>query len=82
VDKAVGIPYRDHMAITFTSVGKNEGTAMAIALAAGTGLMAIAPAVTPILQIPFLVGYVKAWRKIAGLWKCKVTEEEAVPGAS
>ena len=82
VDKAAGIPYRDHMAITFTSVGKNEGTAMAIALAAGTGLMAIAPAVTPIVQIPFLIGYVKAWKSIAGLWKCKIKEEEAVPGAA
>ncbi|WP_297500069.1 arsenic resistance protein [Thermococcus sp.] len=76
VDKASGIPYKDHMAITFTSVGKNEGTAMAIALAAGTGLMAIAPAVTPIVQIPFLVGYVKAWRKVALLWNCRIIEEE------
>ncbi|MDV3103507.1 arsenic resistance protein [Thermococcus waiotapuensis] len=78
VDKAAGIPYKDHMAVTFTSVGKNEGTAMAIALAAGTGLMAIAPALTPIAQIPFLVSYVKAWRKIAGMWKCKIKDEEAV----
>ncbi|WP_456366539.1 arsenic resistance protein [Thermococcus sp.] len=76
VDKASGIPYKDHMAITFTSVGKNEGTAMAIALAAGTGLMAIAPAVTPIVQIPFLVGYVKVWKKVASLWKCRIAEGE------
>ena len=76
VDKAVGIPYKDHVAITFTSVGKNEGTAMAIALAAGTGLMAIAPAVTPIVQIPFLVGYVKAWKAIARMWNCRIKEEE------
>ena len=76
VDKLAGISYKDHMAITFTSVGKNEGTAMAIALAAGTGLMAIAPALTPIIQIPFLVGYVKIWRKIAEFWKCKSIEEE------
>ncbi|ASJ02349.1 bile acid:sodium symporter [Thermococcus profundus] len=79
VDRAIGIPYKDHMAMTFTSVGKNEGTAMAIALAAGTGLMAIAPAVTPIVQIPFLVGYVKAWRSIAGLWKCRAVVEEGIP---
>ncbi len=82
VDKAAGIPYKDHMAITFTSVGKNEGTAMAIALAAGTGLMAIAPAVTPIVQIPFLVGYVKAWKSIAVMWKCRIKDEEAVPEAA
>ena len=59
-NKWLRIPYEDHMAIVFTSIGKNEGTAMAIALTAGMGLMAIAPAITPIVQIPFLVGYLKA----------------------
>ncbi|WP_204247210.1 hypothetical protein [Thermococcus celer] len=37
---------------------------MAVAMAAGMGMMAIPPAVTPILQIPFLVGYLKLARKI------------------
>jgi len=76
LNRILGISYRDHMAMTFTSVGKNEGTAMAIALAAGMGMMAIPPAITPIVQIPFLVGYVKMWRKIAGLWNCRVLREE------
>ncbi len=58
-DKFIKIPYKDHMAITFTSVGKNEGTAMAIALTAGMGVTAIPPAVTPIFQIAMLVTYVK-----------------------
>ena len=64
LNRAIKIPYPEHMAITFPSVGKNEGTAMAIAISAGMGLMAIPPAVTPIIQIPFLVGYVKLARKI------------------
>jgi len=76
LNKALKIKYRDHMAITFPSVGKNEGTAMAIAMSAGMGLMAIPPAVTPLIQIPFLVGYVKAWQKLAKKWNCKVIEEE------
>ena len=76
LNKALKIPYKDHMAITFPSVGKNEGTAMAIAMSAGMGMMAIPPAVTPLIQIPFLVGYVKAWKKIAGMWKCESVEEE------
>ncbi len=59
LDKWLGISYEDHMAVTFTSIGKNEGTAMAIAIAAGMGLMAIPPAITPIVQIPFMVGYLK-----------------------
>ena len=58
-DKFIKIPYKDHMAITFTSVGKNEGTAMAIALTAGMGVMAIPPAITPIFQIAMLITYVK-----------------------
>ena len=36
---------------------------------AGMGLMAIPPAVTPILQIPFLVGYLKFAQKIKEWWK-------------
>ncbi len=77
LNKALKISYRDHMAITFPSVGKNEGTAMAIAMSAGMGMMAIPPAVTPLIQIPFLVGYVKAWKKIAGMYHCdSVLKEE------
>jgi ACR3 family arsenite transporter len=76
LDRAIGIRYRDHMAIAFPSVGKNEGTAMAIALSAGMGLMAIPPAVTPIIQIPFLITYVKMWSKLAKKWNCNVLEEE------
>ncbi len=63
-NKKIKIGYKEHMAITFTSVGKNEGTAMAIAMAAGMGLMAIPPAIVPIIQIPMLVGYLKISRVI------------------
>ncbi len=72
LDKLLKLPYADHMGVTFTSVGKNEGTAMAIAMAAGMGLMAIPPAVTPIVQIPFLVGYVKIANKIKKLYNEKI----------
>jgi len=56
-------------------VGKNEGTAMAIAMSAGMGLMAIPPAVTPLIQIPFLIGYVKMWKKIAKMWMGRKRKE-------
>jgi len=75
LNPALGISYRDHMAITFPSVGKNEGTAMAIAMSAGMGLMAIPPAVTPLIQIPFLIGYVKMWKKIAKMWMGRERKE-------
>ncbi len=68
-NKALKLSYEDNMAVIFTSVGKNEGTAMAIAMAAGMGMMAIPPAVTPILQIPFLVGYLKFSNKIKKWWE-------------
>ncbi len=67
-DKWIGLKYKDHMAVVFTSIGKNEGTAMAIALSAGMGLMAVPPAIVPILQIPFLIGYVKIANKIKLLY--------------
>ena len=71
LNKAIGIRYGEHMAITFPSIGKNEGTAMAIAMSAGMGLMAIPPAVTPLIQIPFLIGYVKLWKKVKDYWRKK-----------
>ncbi|NPA74806.1 MAG: arsenic resistance protein [Euryarchaeota archaeon] len=77
-NRALHIRYEDHMAITFPSVGKNEGTAMAIAMSAGMGLMAIPPAITPLIQIPFLIGYVKIWRKIAELWGDKNVSQGSV----
>lgn len=70
-DKFLKLPYKDHMAIAFTSVGKNEGTAMAIAMAAGMGMMAIPSAITPILQIPMLVGYVKIANKVKNYYEGK-----------
>lgn len=69
MDKKIGLSYKEHMAIVFTSVGKNEGTAMAIDVSAGTGLMAIPPAITPILQIPFLVEYLKMTGKVREWWR-------------
>ena len=84
-NKFIKIPYKDHMAITFTSIGKNEGTAMAIAMAAGMGVMAIPPAVTPILQIPMLIGYVKIAKTIKKLFREQeepVTLPEGAVGGS
>lgn len=69
INKKIGLSYRDNMAIIFTSVGKNEGTAIAVAMTAGMGLMAIPPAIAPILQIPFLVGYLKLSNKIKNWWE-------------
>lgn len=83
VNKAIKIRYEDHMAIAFTAIGKNEGTAMAIAMAAGMGLMAIPPAVTPVLQIPFMISYLKLAGKVRVLFEEKsAVLQEAVSTAT
>jgi len=59
LDRRAGLNYRDHMGIVFGATGKNNGTAIALATAAFSPLVAIPAAVLPIFQIIFLVGYVK-----------------------
>ncbi|HKI56722.1 MAG TPA: bile acid:sodium symporter [Trueperaceae bacterium] len=58
LDRRVGISYGDHMGIAFLSTGKNNGTAIAIAVLAFSPLVAIPAATLPLFQIVFLVGYV------------------------
>jgi ACR3 family arsenite transporter len=71
IDLAFRVKYRDHMAIVFGSVGKNEGTAMAIALAGGIGLAAVPAAIAPLVQVPLLAIYLKLHWKIAALFAKK-----------
>ena len=59
VDRKTGLGYREHMGIIFASTGKNNGTAIALATAAFSPLVAIPAATLPIFQIIFLIGYLK-----------------------
>lgn len=59
VDRKMGLSYEDHMGIIFASTGKNNGTAIALATAAFSPLVAVPAATLPIFQIIFLVGYLK-----------------------
>ena len=68
LDLIFKVKYRDHMAIVFGTVGKNEGTAMAIALAGGIGLGAVPAAIAPLIQVPLLATYLKFHWKVAGLF--------------
>ncbi|WP_051962806.1 arsenic resistance protein [Mesoaciditoga lauensis] len=68
VDLVFKVKYKDHMAIVFGSIGKNEGTAMAIALAGGIGLAAIPAAIAPLIQVPLLATYLKMHWKIADMF--------------
>ena len=58
LDCRLGMSYGDHMGIAFLSTGKNNGTAIAIAVLAFGPLVAIPAATLPLFQIVFLVGYV------------------------
>ncbi len=60
LDRRLGFGYAEHMAVAFTSTGKNNGTAIAIATTAFSPLVAIPAATMPILQILLMVLYLRA----------------------
>jgi len=64
LDKASKISYKEHMGIIFLSVGKNNGTAIAIATLAFEPMVAIPAAVLPIFQIIFLILYLKSAERV------------------
>jgi len=59
INKKLNLTYEDNMAVVFTSTGKNNGTAIAIATTAFSPMVAIPAATMPIFQIIFLVFYLK-----------------------
>lgn len=69
--KAIKFNYWDAMAAIFPSIGKNEGTAIAIAALAFSPLVTIPPTIFPIFQIIFLVTYIKLRSKIAHYYGIK-----------
>ena len=74
--RSIRFKYRDAMATLFPSIGKNEGTAIAIAATAFSPLVAIAPATLPVFQVVFLVTYIKLRSKIMSFYKVKPEEIE------
>ena len=60
IDRRLGIGFEEHMAVAFTSTGKNNGTAIAIATTAFSPMVAIPAATMPIFQILLMVLYLRA----------------------
>jgi ACR3 family arsenite efflux pump ArsB len=60
LDRRLGMGYEEHMAVAFTSTGKNNGTAIAIATTAFSPLVAIPAATMPIFQILLMVVYLRS----------------------
>ncbi len=64
LDRRLDLGYAEHMAVAFTSTGKNNGTAIAIATTAFSPLVAIPAATMPIFQILLMVLYLRAAPKL------------------
>lgn len=79
LDRRLGVSYGDHMGIAFLSTGKNNGTAIAIAVLAFGPLVAIPAATLPLFQIVFLVGYVNLAPRVRAYF-ARRGAEEPVPG--
>ncbi|MBP1912162.1 arsenic resistance protein [Thermococcus stetteri] len=75
LDRALGMSYEEHMGIAFLSVGKNNGTAIAIATLAFQPLVAVPAATLPIFQIIFLILYLKLADRIRCLFEATLCSE-------
>lgn len=76
LDRVLGLSYKEHMGIAFLSVGKNNGTAIAIATLAFQPLVAIPAATLPIFQIIFLILYLKLAERVRCLFETCVELNE------
>ncbi len=56
--KALGISYKDHQAIAFTSTSKNQSVAAAIAMMALNPATAVVPALIPMIQPVLAMAYI------------------------
>ena len=66
LDRLLGLNYGEHMGTAFVSSGKNNGTAIAIAVTALSPLVALPAAVLPLIQIVALIGYLHMGSLIMG----------------
>lgn len=72
VNRLAGLNYEEHMGIAFLSTGKNNGTAIAIAIIAFNPLTAIPAATLPLFQIIFSIGYVQLAGRVKRLFTGQV----------
>jgi len=61
LNRRLGLSYAEHMAVAFVSSGKNNATAIAIAVSvtAFSPLVAVTAATLPLFQVVFLIGYLR-----------------------
>ncbi len=69
LDRRLGMGYQEHMALAFTSTGKNNATAIAIATTAFSPMVAIPAATMPIFQILLMVLYLRAGPRLRAVFR-------------
>jgi len=77
LDRRLDMGYEEHMAVAFTSTGKNNGTAIAIATTAFSPLVAIPAATMPIFQILLMVLYLRAAPRLRAWFDRPTARERA-----
>jgi len=77
INRRAGLSYEEHMGIAFLSTGKNNGTAIAIALMAFNPLTAIPAATLPLFQIIFSIIYVQLAPRVKRFFGVPATAGEA-----
>ncbi len=81
LDRRLGMGFEEHMAVAFTSTGKNNGTAIAIATTAFSPMVAIPAATMPIFQILLMVLYLRAAPRLRAWFRHSSATAQAVPTA-
>ncbi len=79
LDRRLHLGYAEHMAVAFTSTGKNNGTAIAIATTAFSPLVAIPAATMPIFQILLMVLYLRAAPRLRAWFTTRDAMASAAP---
>ena len=79
LDRRLGMGFEEHMAVAFTSTGKNNGTAIAIATTAFSPLVAIPAATMPIFQILLMVLYLRAAPRLRAWFGRRATPARPIP---
>ena len=79
LDRRLRTGYAEHMAIAFTSTGKNNATAIAIATTAFSPLVAIPAATMPIFQILLMVLYLRAAPRLRAWFAADDSTASPVP---
>lgn len=79
LDRTLGLSYGDNMTIAFASTGKNNATALAIATAAFSPMVAVPAATLPIFQIVFMIFYLRLAPWLRTMFRPAPTGATAIP---